>query len=130
MTDPSGSAWDFQEEASAARDGQSRQAGYPALELALIRAARDSSLRRFYPFTSHYEVRFGTGPRWYLGEDDLLSVGIAPTREGGYLVYSRDDAAPGAPHTEILRTDDAAVAIAQVERLISRGHGPGAAQGG
>ncbi|GAA5008180.1 hypothetical protein GCM10025734_50030 [Kitasatospora paranensis] len=73
-------AWDFQARSAADWDDRARASTaiwVPPIMQALVDAARNSVLGRFYPFTSHARLCFSTGPRYWLGEGDVLPVCIA-----------------------------------------------------
>ncbi|MEV7602968.1 hypothetical protein AB0O91_36940 [Kitasatospora sp. NPDC089797] len=118
MSDSLSQAWDFQTRAAAEQDDLCRTPGrswVPPILRDLVLAARNTSLSRYHPFTSHATLRFSTGPTWWLGDADVLAVAIALVPEGRYLVHTR------SPHdgtfTAQLETPDADEAAARAEHL-------------
>ncbi|MFE4514633.1 hypothetical protein ACFRMQ_10650 [Kitasatospora sp. NPDC056783] len=120
LSDSLSEAWDFQAEAAAEQDDLCRLPGrswVPPILSDLILAARHTSLSRYYPFTSHATLRFGTGPRWWLGDGEVLTVAIALVPEGRYLVHTRTSH-DGLPLAE-LETASAGEAAAKAEQLVN-----------
>ena len=108
--DSVGAEWDFQARAAAAWDDPSERPAatwVPPIMGALVGAARDSALGRFYPFTSHARLCFSTGRREWLGEGDVLPVCIALLPGGSYSVALKHD-----PTAVLLETTDAVEAVA------------------
>ncbi|GAA3049969.1 hypothetical protein GCM10010519_80640 [Streptomyces lactacystinicus] len=115
MGDPPSQAWDFRLRAAADQDEYCRVPGrswVPPILEDLVLAARNTPLSRYYPFTSHASLRFGTGPRWWLGDGEVLAHAIALVPEGRYLVHTQ--ASPDRPPTVALETADAEEALARL----------------
>ncbi|MFD0530046.1 DUF6193 family natural product biosynthesis protein [Kitasatospora arboriphila] len=83
---------------------------------ALVDRARNSTLGRFHPFTSHAALCFSTGPRFWAGEGDVLPVSIALTPEGTYVVHAEG-------WGTVLETASADEAVTAAERLVEEGPG-------
>jgi hypothetical protein len=107
-------AWEFRARAATAWDERSRASTttwVPPILAALVGRARESSLSRFFPFTSHAALCFSTGPRHWLGEGVVLPVAIALAPEGLYIVRPRAEGT-------VLETTSADEAVAAAERLV------------
>jgi hypothetical protein len=103
-------AWDRWARSAADWDNRSRASSttwVPPIMGALVDAARNSALGRFYPFTSHASLCFRTCPRHRQGEDDALPVVIALRPGGRYLVAHKH-----APTETLLETTSAEEAVA------------------
>ncbi|KQV15996.1 hypothetical protein ASC99_29100 [Kitasatospora sp. Root107] len=70
-------------------------------------AARNSTLSRFYPFTSHARLCFSTGQPHRLGEGEVLPVCIALLAGGSYSVADKHN-----PAKVLLETTSAEMAVA------------------
>ncbi|MFG2819748.1 hypothetical protein ACGFX4_10005 [Kitasatospora sp. NPDC048365] len=122
MSDSLSEAWDFLTQAAAEQDDGCRIPGrswVPPILEDLVLAARNTSLSRYYPFTSHARLRFSTGPESWIGNGDDLAVGIALVPEGRYLVCTQ--ASHDAPVFVRLETADADEAAAMAEHLVNAG---------
>ncbi|MFE7528071.1 hypothetical protein ACFU7Y_20485 [Kitasatospora sp. NPDC057542] len=120
MSDPLSEAWDFQTQAAAEQDDLCRIPGrswVPPILQDLVLAARNTSLGRYYPFTSHASLRFSTGPQWWLGDGDILAIAIALVPEGRYLVYVQTS--HDGSYSAELETTSADEAAAKAEQLVS-----------
>ncbi|WP_345656903.1 DUF6193 family natural product biosynthesis protein [Streptomyces siamensis] len=116
IDDPIAAAWDFQARAAEAWDERSRTSTstwVPPIRRALVDRARNSTLGRFYPVTSHTALTFSTGPRHWLGEGEVLPVAIELVPEGLYVVRTRSVGT-------VLETADADEAVTEAERLAER----------
>ncbi|MET7312686.1 DUF6193 family natural product biosynthesis protein [Streptomyces sp. NPDC005571] len=102
--------WDFQARAATQWDERSRGSAttwVPPIMGALVDAARNSTLGRFYPFTSHARLCFSTGRRHWLGEGNVLPVCIALLPGGSYSVAQKHD-----PTEILLETTSAEESVA------------------
>lgn len=122
MTESLDDAWDWLARQGAAWDDDHRVPGkswVPPILLDLVVAARSSTLRRLYPFTSHAWLRFSTGPRFWAGGGEVLPVMIGLTPDARYwVVRVRDEVLMDGPLEDILKTDNASEAVAQAAQLI------------
>lgn len=126
MVEPAGwsldDAWDDQAAAARVTDAADRlnaseYAPPPTLSV-LVAAARASSLRRFYPFTSHGQLCLSTGPA-RCSSDSAEDAPAFIARDDGatYVVYAGSlNSADIAP---ILVARNAQEAVAELERLLA-----------
>ena len=102
------------------KDGraQVRSLRTPPILADLIKAARKTTLRRFFPFVSHDILRFSTRPMSDSGDPLIVPVFVVLSHDDGYMIYEGDFSQSDVPM--VISTHSAAVATSEIERLLTR----------
>jgi hypothetical protein len=117
-------SWDWQELAADAMDEGCEDpvlCWVPPNLGDLVKAARATTLRRFFPFTAHACFGLSNMPNWWEAGpecDPIAPAFVSRTRQDGYLIW------PGTPYhfdeaQLVLVTDDPMSAAAALERLLA-----------
>ena len=115
--------WDFQEAAARSFDAHCEdpsESWVPPNLTALVMAARNTDLRRFFPFTAHENLCFGLRSLYHVGDKPIAPVFISRDRENGYTVWACHPY-EGRRNAEArkLDTTDPKQADAETERLLA-----------
>lgn len=115
MTDDLQASWERQNKDAQWHDGREITWGPPSF-VALVTAAEATTLRRFYPFTSHWVLRFRTSEAVLETLATIAPGSIALSPSGLYSVQS--GLAWHESATTVLTTTDPTRAADALERLL------------
>ena len=99
---------------------ESSSSWVPPIKADLVRAVRNTSLRRLYPFTSMSRLCFSSGPDLFSPDVSIAPAHVALAPEGDYVVY-QGDPTPRADESprEVVATYDPDTAARAVEGLLT-----------
>lgn len=101
-------------------DNMSTASWVPPIKADLVRAVRNTSLRRLYPFTSMNRLCFSSSPDLLSADASIAPAHVALAPEGDYVVYHGDPTPQSDedPH-EVIATYDPNEAATVVEQLLT-----------
>ena len=114
--------WDAELAAAVDEDARndSSESWVPPIKADLVRAARNTSLRRLYPFTSMNRLCFSSCPDLLSADASIAPAHVALAPEGDYVVF-QGDPSPGADEEPrgVIATYDPDEAARAVEALLT-----------